>query len=135
MKKLIVPFLLVTSLAVYCFTSAYKPKATYTANLTGLWRDSNSTNFSNCHAIFSQEEGKIHMLHYLEFKGIPMVEEGYGTINGSNVEYNVKVTKAIPGWATTGTHILTLTEDGLTLRGVYKDGQGNTGPLVFKKVK
>lgn len=106
-----------------------------TPNITGLWADSNSVNFQHCYVIFSQTDNKIKMAHYLEFKETPMVEEGEGTITGNKVSYKVVVTKAIPGWALKGEHLLELSADGTTLRGIFKDEQGNTGPLVLKKVR
>ena len=130
MKKLLLlsPFALLSCLA---FTS----KQISRPSITGLWADSNSVNFQHCTVIFSQEGEQVHMLHYLEFKGTPMVEEGLGTIKGNQVEYKVRVTKAIPGWVTEGTHMLTLSADGQTLRGVYRDHQDNTGLLVFKRLR
>ncbi|MNJ05382.1 hypothetical protein D3C73_1666620 [compost metagenome] len=64
-----------------------------------------------------------------------MVEEGEGIINNHKVSYKVVVTRAIPGWALKGEHLLELSPDGSTLRGVFKDEQGNTGPLVFKRIR
>ncbi|MFL5729062.1 MAG: hypothetical protein ACJ75J_06185 [Cytophagaceae bacterium] len=105
------------------------------SDLNGLWADSNSAAFSNAYIIFSQEGSSVTFSHYLEFKGIPMVEYGKGKISGNKVEYKVKVSKPIPGWARKGFHSLLLSADGKTLRGIYKDEKGNTGPLVFKKIR
>lgn len=103
--------------------------------VNGIWADSNSTAFTNGYAIFSVDaHGKLTMSHYVEFNGTPMVEKGIGFCNHKTLSYDVFVTKAIPGWSTTGQHVLTLSEDGNTLRGHYKDGKGNTGPLVFKRL-
>ena len=103
-------------------------------NLNGIWADSNSTAFQNCYMIIAQEGEKINMSHYLEFNGTPMVEYGTGHYANGNVYFEVKVSKAIPGWATTGKHFLSLSNDGKTLRGNYEDGKGNKGPLVFKRI-
>lgn len=75
------------------------------------------------------------MNHYLEFKGQKMIEYGIGEIKNNTVTYDVIVTKAIPGWATKGKHILTLNKQGDTLRGTYEDEQGNSGPIIFAKLK
>ncbi|POY37789.1 hypothetical protein C3K47_04450 [Solitalea longa] len=132
LTKVIFPFLALSGLFLFpAFTDHSSPPI----NITGLWADSNSTNFSHCYAIFSQEGNKVKVAHYLEFKGTPMVEIGEGNITGNKVDYKVKVTKAIPGWALSGEHILELSPDGNTLRGIYKDEQGNTGPMVFKKLR
>ena len=101
--------------------------------LSGLWKDSNST-LNNAYAIFSVEGSQLEMMHYLEFEGKPMVEKGRGKLIGRRLDYFVVVTKSIPGWAMTGEHFLTLSQDGKTLRGAYEDEKGNVGPLVFKKV-
>lgn len=103
-------------------------------SITGLWADSNSTAFTNCYAIFSEKNGNVTFAHYLEFNGMSQVEEGKGSIKGNQVQYEVTVTKVIPGWVTSGTHILTLSDDGKTLRGIYRSAAGE-GPLVFKRVK
>lgn len=114
--------------------SGFKPSDKNTQqDLNGLWTDSNSASFQNCYIIFSQQGNKVKMMHYLEFNGTPMVEQGEGTIEGNKVSYDVVVPKAIPGWATTGKHIFILSPDGKTLRGIYQDGKGNTGPIIFKR--
>ncbi len=130
--KLLILAISLTSLVSIAFITE-KPQPQ--VNLTGIWTDSNSTAFQNCYAIFSQKGDKITMLHYLEFNGTSMVEEGKGKVTGNTVSYDVIVTKAIPGWATTGKHSLVLSADGNTLRGTYTDGKGNTGPLVYKKLR
>ena len=101
--------------------------------LSGLWKDSNST-LNNAYAIFSVEGSQLEMMHYLEYNGKPMVEKGRGKLIGRRLDYFVVVTKQIPGWAMTGEHFLTLSQDGKTLRGAFEDEKGNVGPLVFKKV-
>jgi hypothetical protein len=128
MKKIILFFILI-------FSSSISFSQTGNYDLNGLWADSNSAAFSNACIIFSQEGSDITFSHYLEFNGAPMVEHGKGKIKGNKVEYKVKVSKAIPGWAKVGFHSLVLSPDGKTLRGIYKDGKGNSGPLVFKKTK
>ena len=102
--------------------------------LTGLWADSSGTDFSNGRLIFSVEGTNVEMMHYIEYKGKPMVEKGKGQIYGRRLDYFVVVTKSIPGWALTGEHFLTLSGDGTTLRGAYEDEKGNLGKLVFKKI-
>jgi hypothetical protein len=108
---------------------------TSSANISGLWTDVNSGNFKNCYVIIAQDGNKIIMNHYLEFKGTKMVEYGIGEIKETTVTYDVVVTKAIPGWATKGKHILILNKQGDTLRGNYEDEQGKSGPIVFAKLK
>ena len=74
------------------------------------------------------------MTHYLEFKGNPFVEYGAGIVNGNQIQYTVYVTVQVPGWnSKKGYHILTVSEDGKTLRGTYEDDSGNKGNLVFKR--
>lgn len=117
-----------------CCTSANSQVKPHAVN--GIWADSNSTAFTNGYAIFSvDEQGKLAMTHYVEFNGVPMVEKGIGFYSHGTLNYDAIVTKAIPGWALKGQHVLTLSEDGNTLRGYYKDEKGNTGPLVFKRLR
>ena len=104
--------------------------------VNGIWIDSNSTAFTNGYAIFAVDEhGKLAMTHYVEYNGVPMVEKGIGFCSHGTLNYDAIVTKAIPGWSLKGQHILTLSEDGNTLRGYYKDEKGNNGPLVFKRLR
>ena len=104
--------------------------------VNGIWVDSNSKAFSNGYAIFSvDEQGKLAMTHYVEFNGVGMVEKGMGFCSHGTLNYDAIVTKGIPGWSLKGQHVLTLSEDGNTLRGYYKDEKGNTGPLVFKRLR
>jgi hypothetical protein len=105
------------------------------ANISGLWTDVNSSNFKNCYVIIAQDGNKIIMNHYLEFKGVGMVEYGIGKIKDTTLSYDVVVTKAIPGWATKGKHFLTLNKKRDTLRGTYQDEQGKYGTIVFAKLK
>jgi len=104
-------------------------------DINGLWEDSSGTSFSNCHAIFAIKNDSVFMTHYLEFNGIPFVEHGKGIITGDSLNYNLIVTKEIPGWSTAGVHHLKIFDNGNTLRGNYSDNKGNTGPIVFKRKK
>ena len=108
---------------------------TNNCDLNGLWTDSNSAAFKNGYVIYSQEGKKITFSHYLEFNGTSMVEYGKGKVKGNKVECKVKVSKVIPGWATGGVHSMILSPDQKTLRGIYKDCKGNSGPLVFKRIR
>lgn len=126
----------ISILTLFIFLSSCTSKTeTSIPNISGLWTDVNSGNFKNCYVIIAQDGNKIIMNHYLEFKGTKMVEYGIGEIKDTTVSYDVVVTKAIPGWATKGKHILTLNKQGDTLRGIYKDEIGKNGPIVFAKLK
>lgn len=104
-------------------------------DFNGVWADSSSASFTNATAVFSIKNDSVFMTHYVEFNGHPFVEHGEGTVNGKSLNYTVQVTVQVPGWKTTeGLHSLTISEDGETLRGTYKDNAGNSGPLVFKRV-
>tara|TARA_B100000674_G_scaffold129521_1_gene99776 strand:- start:7927 stop:8313 length:387 start_codon:yes stop_codon:yes gene_type:complete len=110
------------------------PFFTFSQNFNGVWTDSSSTDFSNCTAVFSVKKDSVFMTHYLEFKGNPFVEYGAGIVNGNQIQYTVYVTVQVPGWnSKKGYHILTVSEDGKTLRGTYEDDSGNKGNLVFKR--
>ncbi len=122
MKKLLFPLLMIISLA------------SYAQDINGVWSDSSSTGFKNCWAIISVQGDSVFMTHYIEFNGNPFVEHGEGVIRNNNLRYHVVVTKQVPGWTTTsGEHNLTLSSDGNTLRGTYKDNAGKSGPLVFRR--
>jgi hypothetical protein len=124
------------TLITICIASTFTLAQNNTSypNINGVWADSNSTVFTNCYLIIAQDGAKTNMTHYLEFNGTPMVETGVGTYIDGKVFFEVKVTKPIPGWATTGKHYLTISADGKTLRGEYQDAKGNKGPLVFKRI-
>ncbi len=104
-------------------------------DLNGIWADSNSTSFKNCFLIISQQSTVITISHYLEYKGVSLVEKGTGYLKNNEIHYDVQVTKGISGWATKGTHHLNIENEGNTLRGYYIDDKGNNGPLVFKRIK
>ncbi|HEY8401809.1 MAG TPA: hypothetical protein VIK89_11125 [Cytophagaceae bacterium] len=127
----------ISALAVFLLVvlSSLNSYAQNDISISGIWADSNSASFQNCYALFSQDGESVYLVHYLEFNGTGMVEHGFGKRVGNKVEYEVKVTKAIPGWSTSGKHTLYLSPDGNTLRGTYVDAKGNEGPIVFKRVK
>ena len=122
------------NLIILFFFGTLTVNAQDTINLNGVWRDSSGTAFSNCYAIITQKGNKITFSHYIEFNGQPFVEFGQGTLKKRTIKYKVKVTKEIPGWATTGLHELTLSADGKTLRGTYYVNKENTGPMVLKRI-
>ncbi|MBO73110.1 MAG: hypothetical protein CMD35_05760 [Flavobacteriales bacterium] len=110
------------------------PVFTFSQNFNGVWVDSSSADFSNCTAVFSIKKDSVFMTHYLEFQGHPFVEYGSGIVKGNQIQYTVYVTVQVPGWNTSkGYHVLTISEDGKTLRGTYEDNAGNKGKLVFKR--
>jgi hypothetical protein len=104
------------------------------ADINGVWMDINS-GVENAVAIISEQNGKIIFSHYLEWKGQKFVESGIGKRTGNTIEYMVDVTLPIEGWATQGTHTLTLSEDGNTLEGTYKDNKKREGLIAFKRVR
>ena len=104
-------------------------------DINGVWEDSNSSAFQNTVLVLSEQDGKVNVAHYLEWKGKKFVESGTGTREGNSIVYTAKVTLPIEGWAKEGTHTLTLSEDGKTLRGVYSDNNNKNGPIVFKKIR
>jgi len=120
---------------LFSILSYSQKKNETSSNLSGLWSGTNNENFKNNQLIIAQDNSKIVMTHYLEFKGISMTEYGIGTIKGDNVEYDVIVTKAIPGWALKGKHILKLNKAKDSLIGIYDAGNGNTGKIVFTRLK
>lgn len=103
-------------------------------DINGVWEDINS-GVQNAVAIISELNGKIIFSHYLEWKGQKFVESGTGTRNGNTIIYTVDVTLAIEGWATKGTHTLTLSEDGNTLQGTFIDNKKREGPIAFKRIR
>ena len=104
------------------------------ADVNGLWTDVAGPDFKNGYLVLAQDGDEIHMAHYLEYKGTPMVEYGRGSSKNGKIVLHVKVSKPIPGWATAGTHTLQLSDDGNMLKGEYADSRGNKGPLEFRRV-
>ncbi|KIC00224.1 hypothetical protein OA93_01010 [Flavobacterium sp. KMS] len=103
-------------------------------DINGVWTDINS-GVENAVVIISEQNGKVIFSHYLEWKGQKFVESGIGKRTENTIEYTVDVTLPIEGWATQGTHTLTLSEDGNTLEGTYKDNKKREGPIAFKRVR
>ncbi|MBF4467291.1 hypothetical protein [Flavobacterium sp. LC2016-12] len=103
-------------------------------DINGVWEDINS-GVQNTVAIISEQNGKVIFSHYLEWKGQKIVESGTGIRKGNNIIYTVDVTLPIEGWATKGTHTLTLSEDGNTLEGTFIDNKKREGPISFKRIR
>jgi hypothetical protein len=122
----------------FLFLILFFSNLTYSQNkkvdINGVWADINS-GVENAVVIISEQNGKVIFSHYLEWKGQKFVESGVGKRTGNTIEYKVDVTLPIEGWATQGTHTLTLSEDGNTLEGTYKDNKKREGPIAFKRVR
>ncbi|WP_076415726.1 hypothetical protein [Shewanella sp. UCD-KL12] len=101
--------------------------------IDGLWADINSADFTRGTMIIAQDGDAIHVSHYVEYKGVAMVEYGIGTRQGDELDYQVVVTRPIPGWVEKGRHTLTLSADGQQLKGQYHSTAGS-GPLLFERV-
>ncbi|MDA6068537.1 hypothetical protein NJT12_02785 [Flavobacterium sp. AC] len=114
----------------------YSQKKTTTSkiDINGVWEDINP-DVQNAVVIISELNGKVIFSHYLEWKGKKFVESGTGKRIGNTVGYTVDVTLPIKGWATAGTHTLTLSEDGTTLEGTFVDNKKRTGPIAFKRIR
>jgi hypothetical protein len=113
---------------------AAKP-AVVTHDWNGVWSDAGTQEFQYCYLVIAQEGSTLHTAHYLEFKGMPMVEYGVGTVKDGVATIKVTVTKAIPGWATAGVHTLRMSADGNVLRGEYVDTKGNKGPIAYGRFR
>jgi hypothetical protein len=123
--------------AILLFSNfGYSQKKTDTSkiDINGVWQDINP-DVQNAVVIISEQNGKVIFSHYLEWKGKKFVESGIGKRIGNTVGYTVDVTLPIKGWATAGTHTLTLSEDGNTLEGTFVDNKKRTGPIAFKRVR
>jgi hypothetical protein len=116
------------------FGFSQKKESSKNRDINGIWEDINP-GVQNAVAIISEQNGKITFSHYLEWKGQKFVESGNGTRNGNTLIYTVDVTLPIEGWATKGTHTLTLSEDGNTLQGTFKDNKKREGPIAFKRIR
>jgi hypothetical protein len=72
---------------------------------------------------------------YWEFEGTSIVGHGVGSVWGNQVEYALKSTRIRSGLDPDGRHELTLSADGKTLSGTWKNTRGESGPLKFIKIK
>jgi len=127
-------YLLFVSILFSNFGYSQKKSATQKIDINGVWEDINP-DVKNAIVIISEQNGKVNFSHYLEWKGQKFVESGTGKRIGNTIGYTVDVTLPIKGWATAGTHTLTLSEDGNTLEGTFVDNKKRTGPIAFKKIK
>ncbi|WP_428229870.1 hypothetical protein [Flavobacterium sp.] len=116
------------------FGYSQKKSASSKIDINGVWEDVNP-DVQNAVAIISEQNGKVIFSHYLEWKGKKFVESGIGKRIGNTIGYTVDVTLPIKGWATAGTHTLTLSEDGNTLEGTFIDNKKRSGTIVFKRVR
>lgn len=127
-------FLLLFSIVLFSnFGYSQKKTAASKIDNNGVWEDINP-DVKNAVVIISEENGKVIFSHYLEWKGKKFVESGTGKRIGNTIGYTVDVTLPIKGWATAGTHTLTLSEDGNTLEGTFVDNKKRTGPIAFKRI-
>lgn len=101
-------------------------------NLNGIWKDVNSKNFKNCYLIIAQDKDSVFVNHYLEYKGMPMVEYGRGILKNDSIIYYLKVPLPIPGWSTAGEHRLKIIHDK-EISGMYFDNKGYSGEIKFTK--
>lgn len=128
-------FLLLLVIALFSnFGYSQKKSTIHKIDINGVWEDINS-GVQNAVAIISEQNGKVTFSHYLEWKGQKFVERGTGKRTGNTIVYSVNVTLPIEGWATAGTHTLTLSEDGNTLEGTFADNKKRNGPIAFKRVR
>lgn len=116
------------------FSYSQKKSTTPKTDINGVWEDVNP-DVKNAVVIISEQNGKVIFSHYLEWKGQKFVESGIGKRMGNRIGYTVDVTLPIKGWATAGTHTLTLSEDGNTLEGTFVDNKKRTGPIAFKRIR
>jgi len=133
MKTKLLLLLLVTLLFLN-FGYSQKKSAMSKIDINGVWEDINP-GVQNAVAIISEQNGKIIFSHYLEWKGQKFVESGTGKRTGNTIVYTVNVTLPIEGWATAGTHTLTLSEDGNKLEGTFSDNKKRNGPISFKRIR
>jgi hypothetical protein len=133
MKTKLFLLLLVTTLSLN-FGYSQKKSASKQIDINGVWQDINP-DVQNAVVIISEQNGKIIFSHYLEWKGQKFVESGIGKRIGNTIGYTVDVTLPIKGWATAGTHTLTLSADGNTLEGTFADNKKRTGPIAFKRIR
>jgi hypothetical protein len=131
-----IKFLKLLFLTLFFHTLSYSQNTSVDKkiDINGVWVDRND-GVENAVAIISEQNGKVIFSHYLEWKGQKFVESGTGKRIGNTIEYVVDVTLPIEGWATQGTHTLTLSEDGNTLEGTYKDNKKRGGPIAFKRIR
>jgi hypothetical protein len=133
MKTKLFLLLLVTTLSLN-FGYSQKKSASKQIDINGVWQDINP-DVQNAVVIISEQNGKIIFSHYLEWKGQKFVESGIGKRIGNTIGYTLDVTLPIKGWATAGTHTLTLSADGNTLEGTFADNKKRTGPIAFKRIR
>lgn len=124
-----------TALMVLIFAVAQAEPKTSVHDLNGIWKDVGNDSIDNCYLIIAQQGNEAHMTHYLEVKGVPMVEFAEGKVKNNKVTFDVKVSKPIPGWAVMGVHRLQISHDGNTLEGEFEDARGTKGPLKFIRAR
>jgi len=130
MKKLII----VTGfMFIFCVASI----AMAGDNFSGIWEDKNPDTV-NSQYIYSQFGNKVQVAGYFEYKGVPCVWSGTGTVNGNKVEHTVNYSKRHPDpiWrGADGKLVLTLSADGKTLSGTWYNNNGDSGSKIIVKRK
>jgi hypothetical protein len=103
--------------------------------ISGLWKEVSTPKHENSYVVFSQDAGMLFVARYWEFEGTSIVWHGIELVWGNQVEYAYKSTRIRSGWDPIGKHEMTLSSDGKTLTGTWKNSRGESGPLKFIKIK
>lgn len=106
-------------------------------NFSGIWEDKNPDTV-NSQYIYSQFGNKVLAAGYFEFKGVPCVWSGSGTLKGNVVEHTVDYSKRHPhpSWkGADGRFVLTLSPDGRVLKGTWYNNNGDSGEKIIVKRK
>jgi len=111
------------------------PAALAGDSISGLWEEVSTPEHKSSVVIFSQEGETIHVASYWEFRGQKVVWHGKGTRKGNLVKYSYSTTRGPSKWEPYGVHDLTLSKDGKTMTGTWKNQKKQSGPLKFIRKK
>lgn len=106
-------------------------------NISGIWvAMEDNPEVSNLQVIYSQIGTKVNAVAYFEYKGVPCVWHGNGTVSGNKAKYSVNYSKHYPGWnGADGKHVMTISTDGKTMTGNWYNQNGDSGRMTYSKKK
>jgi len=101
-------------------------------NASGIWQESTGDHAYRV-SIFHKGE-TLHAVGVGTYKGQKVVWYGHGTVKGAEIEYDYEFALAPEKWVP-GHHSLTLSADGNTMSGTWKDERGSGGKLTRTRVR
>lgn len=114
------------------------PQADARADFSGRWRvGTQDPALTEVTCSIQQDGNRVHVEGRMVINGTEVLWEARGTIRGREMDTDLVYTQPYPGWgnAGDGKWVMTLSEDGQTLRGWYRNRAGQTGESHYVRAR